>query len=261
MPQPFRVIRGLGGNGSTFLCRALAAMQDVVLLSETNPLTANLFRYALNPAVQIEKNYRDLPRYDGNIAELGAPPLFGAYVTLLRDKCDALNRHLVIRDYNYVDYIGSPFVWSLPRHSCLNAALPDAPLREIVLIRHPIPQFLSLRSHPELTRALDYRAYLEGYKQLLEVHAEAAWYKYEMVFSAFDRNLVEIADHLDLPLDERWSERLPEVTWITGSQIAKNKHRAEVPPRPSEYADPVLRQMFRSEESYQAICKVCGYEP
>lgn len=261
MPQPFRVIRGLGGNGSTFLCRAIAAMQDMVLLSETNPLTANLFRYALNPAVQIDKNYPELPRYDGNIAELGAPPLFGAYATQLRDKCDELGRHLVIRDYNYVDYIGSPFVWSLPRNPCLNAALAGADLQEIVLVRHPIPQFLSLRSHPELTRALDYRAFLQGYKQMLDVHAEAPWYKYEVVFSAFDSNLAAIAEHLRFPLDNQWSTRLPETTWITGNQVAKNKTRAETPPRPSEYTDPVLRQMFRSEETYQTICQLCGYDP
>ena len=42
------IIRGLGGNGGTFLARAIAAMQGTVLLSETNPLTANLFGFALN---------------------------------------------------------------------------------------------------------------------------------------------------------------------------------------------------------------------
>lgn len=261
MPQPFRVIRGLGGNGSTFLCRALAAMQDVVLLSETNPLTANLFRYALNPAMQIERNYRELPRYDGNLAELGAPPLFGAYAELLRQKCDELGLHLVIRDYNYVDYIGSPFVWSRPGQSSLDAALTGAAIRQLILIRHPIPQFLSLQSHPELVRALDYHVFLDGYRKLLDIHPSAAWFKYETVFSSFDSSLVEIADHLDMRVDDEWTTRLPEVTWITGSQIAKKKTQAETPPRPSEYADPVVRQMFRAEQTYREICKLCGYEP
>src|SRR5271167_2447220 len=47
--QPLCVIRGLGGNGSTFLSRVLAALNGVMLLSETNPASANLFGFELNP--------------------------------------------------------------------------------------------------------------------------------------------------------------------------------------------------------------------
>src|ERR1043166_4071990 len=54
MTQPYRIVRGLGGNGGTYICRALAAMERVVLLSETNPSSANLFAFGLNPATQIE---------------------------------------------------------------------------------------------------------------------------------------------------------------------------------------------------------------
>jgi hypothetical protein len=262
MTQPFRVIRGLGGNGGTFLCRVIAAMQNVVLLSETNPLTANLFRYALNPAVQIERNYgnKGFAKYAGHIAELGAPSLFGEYVSGLREACDKGGLHLVIRDYNYVDYVGSPFVWSLPRHSSLNAALKGT-MREIVLLRHPVPQFLSLRSHAELARALDYRVFLDGYRRLLEMHGDALWLKYETMFSTFDRLINEIADELEIPFDESWPARLPEITWITGSQAAKNKQRPESPPEIWPHGDPQLRQLFLAEESYRKICELCGYEP
>src|ERR1700733_12956124 len=146
---PTRIIRGLGGNGSTFLARVIAAMDKTVLLSESNPASANLFSFALNPVTQIRSNYRhlDFPDYEGNIAELGAPHLFGKYIDWLTARCAAIDHILVIRDYNYADYIGTPFCFGAARHSSLDVALANSELRDILLIRHPVRQFLSLISH------------------------------------------------------------------------------------------------------------------
>ena len=102
---PLRVIRSLGGNGGTFLSRVLAAQEDVVLLSETNPASANLFAFELNPVQQLGAHYAqlELSPYEGNMAELGAPSRFGAFIRQLAEDCAARDRHLIIRDYNYAD--------------------------------------------------------------------------------------------------------------------------------------------------------------
>lgn len=237
-------------------------MERIVLLSETNPLSANLFGYALNPAVQIDRNYAWLgfPPYPGHVAELGAPTLFGEYVTQLNAQCEALGRFLVIRDYNYADYVGSPFAWPLPRRSSLDAALQGAGTNEVLLIRHPVAQYLSLRSHDELVRAIDYRVFLEGYRRMLAVHAEAKRFKYEAVFVDFERQIRTLAAALDLTVDDSYRTRLAEVTWITGSEIAKTKGAAEPPKEIPSAAALGARELFRQDKNYVRICEECDYE-
>jgi|GEM_PF-6112981 hypothetical protein len=256
---PLRIIRGLGGNGSTFITRVLATIEKVVLLSETNPLSANLFSFSLNPVTQIGNNYQhlDFAKYSGNISELGAPNLFGAYIAGLMAECHSFGKILTIRDYNYVDYIGTPFIWPVPRRSSLDAALTNIPTLEILLIRHPIPQFMSLLSHPELSNVLDYREFLEGYRTMLDQHRAARVIRFEDVFSAFDRWMPEIAAHFSLPLPLEWKTRIRSVSWVTGHDLG----RSSVQPEPKQQPiDSEMRDLFRPFEDYRAICEKCGYE-
>lgn len=261
MTELFRIVRGLGGNGSTYVCRALAAMERVVLLSETNPSTANLFAFELNPATQIEANYLrlGLPAYAGHAAELGSPTLFGRYVAELNEACKERRHVLVIRDYNYVDYIGVPLVWSASGKSSLNAALGDAARKDVLLLRHPIQQFLSLTSHRELANALDTRSFLRGYRRMLDVHADAKRFKYEFVFRDFETQFERLAKSLGLPYDDSYKTRLPQLGWMTGHEAGKSLHHA-VPPDDTGKASADLSRQFRRSRDYREICSACDYD-
>jgi hypothetical protein len=261
MTELFRIVRGLGGNGSTYICRALAAMERIVLLSETNPSTANLFAFELNPATQIEANYLrlGLPTYAGHAAELGSPHLFGRYVAKLNEACNDRGHALVIRDYNYVDYIGVPLVWSASGKSSLDAALGDAAKKDVLLLRHPIPQFLSLTSHRELANALDMRSFLRGYRRMLDVHADALRFKYELVFRDFETQFGQLVSSLALPYDDSYKSRLPQLGWMTGHEAGKSLHDA-VPPDDAGKASAALLGQFRRSRDYREICSACDYD-
>lgn len=262
MTELFRIIRGLGGNGSTYICRALAAMERVVLLSEINPSTANLFAFELNPATQIEANHSrlGLPTYAGHAAELGSPVLFGRYLVELNEACNERHHVLVIRDYNYVDYIGVPLVWPAAGKSSLDAALGKAARRDVLLLRHPIPQFLSLISHRELANALDVRSFLRGYRRMLDVHADAKRFKYELVFRDFEPQFEQLARSLALPYDDSYKTRLPQLGWMTGHEAGKSLHDA-VPPDDAGKAPADLLGQFRRSRDYREICSACDYDP
>jgi hypothetical protein len=258
--RPVGIIRGLGGNGSTFACRALAALDGVVLLSETNPLSANLFSFALNPAQQIAANYADLgfPPYPGHMAELGMPALFGQYIRDLNARCAAIDHSIVIRDYNYVDYIGAPFIWPTVYRSSLDAALAGMPVNEVLLVRHPATQLQSLRAHEELKNALDGRSFLRGCRAMLETHAAAAMARYEDLYSAFDAGINAIAGELDLAFSADWRNRMAESGWMTGHEQGK------VSLEPGAVAitiDDEVRDALKGLADYPIICEVCGYEP
>ena len=49
------VIRNLGGCGGTLLARVIAALPEVILLSETNPRSSALYNGYMNPVVQVRK--------------------------------------------------------------------------------------------------------------------------------------------------------------------------------------------------------------
>ena len=256
---PLRVIRGLGGNGGTFLSRVLAAQEDVVLLSETNPASANLFAFELNPARQLDAHYAplELPPYEGNMPELGAPPLFGAFIRQLAEDCAARDRHLIIRDYNYADYIGTPFIWRPSGVSSLDAALDGAETRDLLLIRHPVSQYASLASHPELQNVLTPEAFLTGYRQLLHRHPLGRRLRYEDLYGAFEDNLAEIGHYFELTIDEAWPDRLPTIDWITGHELGKTAVR---PDAARQALDPEIRDTFRTLSDYQLVCRFCGYD-
>jgi hypothetical protein len=257
--RPVRVIRGLGGNGSTFISRVIAAMENIVLLSETNPLSANLFSFMLNPVTQIAANYSHLnfPKYPGNQAELGSPNLFGKYINELNLSCDAINYNLVIRDYNYVDYIGVPFTWPTPYNSSLNAALDGLETKEIMFIRHPVSQFISLISHDELKNVLGYEDFLKGCRVMLEQHWGIHMIKYEEMFSEFEEKKATIAECLHLSMISDWKSRISSINWITGHESGKISVHPELK---KDQINSELRNAFRKFEDYRVICQLCGYE-
>jgi hypothetical protein len=256
--QPLCVIRGLGGNGSTFLSRVLAALNGVMLLSETNPASANLFAFELNPVKQLAANYHQLqlPPYPGNMTELGAPQLFGAFIRNLAEECAARDLHLIIRDYNYADYIGTPFVWRPSGVSSLDAALPGVARRDLLLIRHPVAQYASLISHAELRHVLGRDAFLAGYRLLLKRHPAAWRVRYEDLFRAFEDMIAGIARYFELPAESGWQECLPKIDWVTGHALGK---AATLPDPTRQALDPDIRAAFCTSEDYRVICRLCGY--
>ncbi len=256
---PLRVIRGLGGNGGTFLARVLAAQPGVVLLSETNPASANLFAFELNPVQQIGAHYHqlELPRYDGNVTELGAPPFFGAFIRQLAEDCAARGRHLIIRDYNYADYIGAPFLLQPSGVSSLDVALDGMKTRDLLLIRHPVSQYASLLSHPELENVLTPEVFLTGYQQLLDQHPLGRRLRYEDLYGAFDDMLAAIAGYFELTVDDNWPDRLPQIDWMTGHALGKISVR---PNATRQALDPAIRETFNTLSDYHMICRFCGYE-
>ena len=148
--REFRVLKTLGGCGGTIISRALAA-NGAVVMSEVNPRSAQLFGCGLNPLVQLQANYPDLlpPSWRGvDPHVMGKPELFGM---LMADVHDNSRRPLVIRDYSYVDYIGTPFVWPAPERSSLEPALlPYGLIRTVILVRRPSACLRSLLRHGSL---------------------------------------------------------------------------------------------------------------
>ena len=127
----------------------------------------------------------------------------------------------MIRDYNYADFIGVPFVWPTPGRSSLDAGLGDALRKEFVLVRHPLAQFQSLISHGELKHVLNPNLYLSGACRMLEAYAGITIFRYEDIFSTFENEFVRMVAHLDIRFDPNFMLHLPKTQWVTGHAAGK----------------------------------------
>ena len=103
-----RLIHTLGGCGGTLLSRCLGVLPEVALLSEVNPASVKvnpdydpLYQDAtwlhLLTKADVERfagmDFRD----HGNFRDL---------MQVFHDRATAANRHLVIRDWNFVEFVG-----------------------------------------------------------------------------------------------------------------------------------------------------------
>jgi hypothetical protein len=236
------VIRNLGGCGSTMLARVIAALPEVVLLSETNPRSAALYGGYMNPVVQVRNA---LPELASSIStfdehELGYPPRFGELLECLHSSAEKLALNLVVRDCNYVDFIGIPFVWPVPHDSSLDLAVAGRFfVSAIVLVRHPADQLASLRSNRAMQGNLTAEHYLNSYFAFLRAMKGTPIFRYEDVVTDPEAYFPQICSRLGIRWDFNALERFASI------RVASYQDGIT--------ADTITGNMTRNEES--VICK------
>ncbi len=216
------VIRTLGGCGGTLVSRLFGALPRTVVLSETNPRSVHLFGGHLNPLKQLRQWHPDLLESiaDFDEAEIGYPPVFGEVLQGLWAAIERYHQRIVVRDFSYADYIGVPFVWPVPHDSSLDAALQDRfTPRSVYLVRHPVDQLASLRTHRALERVLSAERFVAGSRAFLERRREARLFRYEELIEAPEAIFRAMCAALALPYAPEALTRFAEVKAVTGSLV------------------------------------------
>lgn len=218
------------------LARVIAALPEVVLLSETNPRSAALYGGYMNPLVQVRNG---LPELASSIStfdehELGYPPRFGELLECLHSSAEKLGLNLVVRDCNYVDFIGIPFVWPVPHDSSLDFAVAGRFfVSAIALVRHPADQLASLRSHRAMRGNLTAEHYLNSYSAFLKAMKGTPFFRYEDVATEPEVHFPQICSRLGIRWDLSALERFASIkvaayqNGITAGTITGNMERNE----------------------------------
>ena len=257
---PVCVIRGMGGNGSTYLSRALSALPSCFVLNECNPRSAHLFAFQLNPLYQLRELEPELAMAfaDFDLAELGSPKRFGNFLDrLIRTLAPA--RRLVVRDYNFADFVASPLAWNLFPASSLDAALKDRARAEVMLVRDPVDQFLSLHRHRVLEKGLAFRAFLNGVLEMLDAFPGIAIVRYEDLFEDFDAQLARILAIFRLPAQVIAPDAIAPHALASGNPRGRVSHNAERPTR-DEGAYAALAHRPATRRLLARVRERTGYE-
>jgi hypothetical protein len=255
-----RIIHNIGGCGGTLLSRCLGVLPGVALLSEMNPGAVKLFP-TFDPLYQDAmwlglldaENIERFSRRDLRITEN-----FREFLQLFYDRASAAGRHLVIHDFNYLDFVGVPFVAVPSRQMMLYAALPHGvPTKSVAFIRHPVDQWLSLCTHDILKAALNPSDFCDAYDAFLRGLGTIAVHKYEDFVERPEAEFQAICRELSLPFDISFRERFHTFDFITGN-VARLRDQSISPPQ-RKAISPVVLAQFYSSNSFRRILGATGY--
>jgi hypothetical protein len=259
--EPISLVHSLGGCGGTLLSRCLGVLPNVALFSEVNPLAVHLFPQFC-PLYQ-DKNWNhlltpaELDRFSA--LDLADPANFSRLVAALRKRALQQNRFLVLRDYNYAEFIGIPFFDNPPGAFRIYDALPAGmPVVAIALIRHPIAQWRSLCKRANVAAVLNPERFCSAYLAFLTQLGAKAVFQYETFVREPEAGMRRICRELRLPFDPAFIQRFHEFQNITGD--FSRHHEYVIAQSGARHLSPEIIRCFRASRAYQRILSITGYQ-
>jgi len=248
-----RIIHHMARTGGTVICRCLASMQGVVLLSEIHPLGVKMF----NPLEQAHSWYGLLNPEDMEAARSGQLN-FSQSIQLISDRCREQGKTLVLRDWSHLDFTGVPFVQPRYRSLLVEALEPDFELLRHATVRHPLDQWLSINKQEVYRKQLGPARFLKGCKEFAKFAETAGFSRYEDFTKKPDPTLQSICNALKLDFDAAYAGKWQNYSNITGDVLPgrAGKNICRLPRQPS---DPVNEQKFCALPEYSAIIETLGY--
>ena len=256
-----RVIHSLGGCGGTLLSRCLGVLPEVALLSEVNPLSLDFFPelHPLNQdrqwlrllSASEQKRFSEQDLHDGSN--------FRALMETFHERAAESGRILVVRDYNYAEFIGVPFLAHPPRRRVLCEVLSDlGPIRAIALVRHPVTQWISLRKHATVRRAaLSPTEFADGYAAFTRDLGETSIFRYEDFVSAPEDQMRRVSACLDVPFDISFREKFHTFDQATGNFARKGETSIASAPQQA-VAEKILKE-FEAHAGMVEAAAALGY--
>jgi hypothetical protein len=252
--EPLRLVHHLACTGGTIISKCLAAMPNVVLLSEVNPASdvPSISKLGFAPTNMIQ------------LARQGKVPQFEELrIKLFRAEVDELMKHtrrlgsrLVLRVHSHSDFMVGD---SRSQPNSVKKALDKThAVKSVVTVRHPVDAFVSLSQKNWLHFApTTFDEYCRRYLAFLEHNAGDPLFKYEDFVYDPKREIKGICDALELVYNEDFLD-LIELVKLTGDSGRSSDQVARRPRRP---IDDALAAEIRGSANYATICEKLNYDP
>lgn len=249
-----RILHQLARSGGTVICRCLASMEGVVLLSEIHPQGLRMF----DPLQQAVEWYGLLRPMD--IAHVEAGKLsFAQAIGLVAERCAEQDRLLILRDWNHLDYIGLPFAQPGYRPLLAETLQADFELIRFATVRHPLDQWLSLIRNPLFAERLPIGKYLKGVRRFAEMASGTGLLHYEDFTANPDDALMRLCAALQLPFDPGYRLRWASYKNITGDVLPGRSEAEKISSLPRQDMAAEVQQGFANRADYQRILDLMNY--
>ena len=249
-----RILHHMARTGGTLICRCLASMHRVVLLSEIHPAGMKMF----NPLQQAQAWYGLLEPDDEARArrdEFG----FLEAIRLISRKCEAKKWTLVLRDWSHLDFTGVPYALPTFRSALVDILIPEFEVLRFSTVRHPLDQWLSLRQNAVYRDQLGAVKFLRGARRFAESATQTGFVRYEDFSHDPDRGLRAICTALQIEFDPGYAERWGHYVNITGD-VRPGRAGSHIALLPRQAIGSAEEAHFRSLANYSETVALLNYE-
>lgn len=251
--QPIRTIHHLACTGGTLISKCIAALPNVQLLSEVDPLSTlqDSDKPMFGPTDLI-KQWRQGSR---GASQDDIIELFLAEMKVILNAATRVGQHVVIRDHSHSHFNSGP---TIPERPTIRQILQRAfDVKSVVTVRHPADSYASLvkngwHIHFQPT---DFEEYCKRYLAFVESYKGTLFVKYENFVNQPDITLREITEQLILKHDSGFEDLFSAIV-LTGDS-GRKKLKIEVRAPRQEALE--LRKGFSGSLHFLSVCKQLGY--
>jgi hypothetical protein len=250
--QPLRTLHHFACTGGTLIAKCIAALPNVQLLSEVDPLS----RYLADGAPRfVPTDMVALLRQSSRGADQGLViELFQAQMRVLHADATRRGWALVVRDHAHSHFCEGADV---PERPGLRQLMPpELPVLSLLTVRHPLDSLASLAANDWLhfePRSVD--EYSGRYHRFLDHHAGVPVLRYEDFVVAPEPAMQRICQTLQLGFQPRFAEL------FAGFGLSGDSGRsgATIAPRPSQPRAVALEAEAARSEAYRTLVARLGY--
>lgn len=231
-------------------------MKDIVLVSEIHPLGIRQF----HPLKQFASWYPTLLKAEDMLwfQSMTAPPGFDESIRFIAKRCAEKGKHLIVRDWTHLDYTGVPFMPPTGRLMTGEALAKLGPTRAWCTVRHPIDQWLSIRSLPIMREKLEFEAFMRGYAEFAVQCARIGFMRYEDFVREPIPRMRSLCESLGVPFDPTFADRWSTYSKVTGDPPG-GRGGKEIRPVPRRPVEPGLIERFEKNADYARLREILGY--
>ena len=251
---PLRIIQHLSCTGGTLICKCLASLPNVALLSEVNPLSE--LHVDSNPPGFAPTDLIFLARKGGlPLIDQLSENIFKAEIEVITKHARQFGKRLVIREHSHSDYLEgeNPNNFSTIREFLKE----DHPLLSVITVRHPADSYLSmLKLGWNRITPNTFDEYCRRYVLFISHDENVPIYKYEDFVNDPATEMKRMCRSLDLPFNNDFLE-IFDISVLSGdsgrtSNIIEKRERRKF--------DDEFQKELNESPNYEMLCELLGYD-
>ena len=252
--EPIRTLHQLSCTGGTLITKCLAAMPNVFVLNEVDPLSNMLFD-SEKPKFTPTDMLSLVRQGDNQISDEVIINLFIQNLKTLRNELSLKGKRLLLRDHSHSHFLMDR--QGKERKTVLTMVAEHFETLSVVTVRNPLDSFLSLDTLSwKSFQPFNLEEYCARYIRFLDAYQGIPVFRYEDFVNEPEKNMEQMCQLLKLPYSPHFAETF-DVFRFSGDN---GRGGMKIKPRARRPYDGSLKDDAKNSASYQILISRLGYE-
>jgi hypothetical protein len=250
--EPVRTVHQMACTGGTLFAKCIAAMPNVQLLSEVDPLS-RIQMDSPSPRFCPTDIVLLLRQGSRGASDELVVRVFQDALATVHAETTRIGLRLVLRDHAHSQYCAAPDESARPTVREIVAG--RLPTVSLVFVRHPLDSYLSVEANGWFKGGVD--EYCRRYLRFLDDHADVPRLRYEDFVADPDATMRKACEHLDLPYADHFRYTF-DASRMSGDS---GRRGGDIAPRPRrDLPGPGFAATLARSNHYAALLQRLGYE-